>query len=47
MFIHVYLVCKMCKVKSVELSDTYVTDDYEIQKCNITNVEQEIDISFE
>ena len=37
----------MCKIKSVELSDSYVTDDYEIQICKITNVEQEIDISFE
>ena len=44
MFIHVYLVCKMCKVKSVELSDTYVTDDYEIEIYKITNVEQELNI---
>ena len=34
----------MCKVKSVELSDTYVTNDYEIQICKITYVEQEINI---
>ena len=47
LFIHVYLVCNMCKVKSVELSDTYVTNNYEIQICKITYVEQEIDISIE